>query len=85
MVEAFHRHCGYGTTSWYRLSLECNVEFMLQSIWSFGLPMFCADISKSINHFLKHGHNEHITGREVVCLALDVLGRCLLHVEYNAC
>ena len=32
---------------------------MLQNIWPFGLAMFCGDISKSINRFLKHGHNEH--------------------------
>ena len=32
---------------------------MLQKIWPFGLAMFCGDIAKSINRFLKHGHNKH--------------------------
>ena len=52
-------HYTVGTTSWYLLSLECDVDAMLQNIWPFGLAMFCGDISESINRFLKHGHNKH--------------------------
>ena len=32
---------------------------MLQNIKPFGLATFSSDISKSINLFPKHGHNEH--------------------------
>ena len=51
--------CTIATASWYLLSLEHDVDAMLQNIWPFGLAMFCDDISKSINRFLKHGYNEH--------------------------
>ena len=55
----FRRHCSVGTASWYLLSLEHDVDTMLQNIKPFGLAMFSGDISESINRFLKHGHNEH--------------------------
>ena len=55
----FRRHCTVGTASWYLLSLEHDVDTMLQNIKPFGLAMFSGDISESINRFLKHGHNEH--------------------------
>ena len=58
-ARAFRRHCTVGTTSWYLLSLEHDVDTMLQNLKPFGMAMFSGDISESINHFLKHGHNEH--------------------------
>ena len=59
-AKDFRRHCAVGTASWYLVSLEHDVDAMLQNIWPLGLAMFCGDISESINRFLKHGHNEHI-------------------------
>ena len=41
------------------MSLEHDVDTMLQNIHPFGLAMFSGDISQSIYRFLKHGHNEH--------------------------
>ena len=55
----FQRHCIVGTASWYVLSLEHDVDTMLQNIKPFGLAMFSGDISQSIDRFLEHGHNEH--------------------------
>ena len=49
----------WGTASWYPLSLEHDVDAMLQKIKPFGLAMFSGDISKSTNRYLKHDHNEH--------------------------
>ena len=59
VADDFRRHCTVATTSWYLLSLEHDVDTMLQNIKPFGLAMFSGDISKSTNCFLKHGHNEH--------------------------
>ena len=59
VARDFRRHCAVGTASWYLLSLEHDVDTMLQNIKPFGLAMFSGDISESINRFLKHGHNEH--------------------------
>ena len=58
VARDFGRHCTVGTASWYLLSLEHDVDTMLRNIKPFGLGMFSGDISESINHFLKHGHNE---------------------------
>ena len=55
----FRRHCTVATASWYLLSLEHDVDTMLQNIQPFGLAVFLGDISEGINRFLKHGHNEH--------------------------
>ena len=57
VARDFRRHCTVSTASWYLLSLEYHVDTMLHSIKPFGLAMFSADISESINRFLKHGHN----------------------------
>ena len=38
-------HCTLGTASWYLLSLEHDVDTMLQNIKPFGLAMFSGDIS----------------------------------------
>ena len=59
VARDFRRHCTVGTASWYPLSLEHDVDTMLQNIKPFGLAMFSGDISESINRFVKHGHNEH--------------------------
>ena len=59
VARDFRRHCTAGTTSWYLLSLEQDVDTMLHNIKPFGLAMFPGDVSASINRFLKHGHNEH--------------------------
>ena len=59
VARDFQRQCTAGTASWYLLSLEQDVDTMLQNIKPFGLAMFSGDISESINRFLKHGHNEH--------------------------
>ena len=59
VARDFRRHCTAGTTSWYLLSLEQDVDTILQNIKPFGLAMFSGDNSESINRFLKHGHNEH--------------------------
>ena len=59
VARDFRRHCTAGTSSWYLLSLEQDVDTMLKNIKPFGLAMFSGDISESINRFLKHGHNEH--------------------------
>ena len=40
VARDFHRHCTVGTASWYLLSLEHDVDAMLQNIWPFGLAMF---------------------------------------------
>ena len=66
VAKDFSRHCAAGTPSWYLLSLENDVDAMLQNIWSFGLATFCGDISESINRFLKNGNNKH-TNREGAC------------------
>ena len=58
VARDFRRHCTVGTASWYLLSLEHDVDTMLQNIKPFGLAMFSGDISEGINRFLKHGHNE---------------------------
>ena len=58
VARDFRRECTVGT-SWYLLSLEHDVDTMLQNIKPFELAMFSGDISESINRFLKHGHNEH--------------------------
>ena len=59
VASDFRRHCTVGTASWYLMSLQHDVDTMLQNIKPFGLAMFSGDISESINRFLKHGHNEH--------------------------
>ena len=59
LTREFRRHCTIGTASWYLLILEHDVDAMLQNIKPFGLAIFLADISESINRFLKHGHHEH--------------------------
>ena len=59
LAKDFRLHCTVGTASWYLLSLEHDVDAMLQNICPFGLAMFSGDVSESINRFLKHGHNEH--------------------------
>ena len=59
VARDFRRHYTVGTASWYLLSLEHDVDTMLQNIKPYGLAMFSGDISESINRFLKHGHNEH--------------------------
>ena len=59
VARDFRRHCTAATAAWYLLSLEQDVDTMLQNIKPFGLAMFSADISESINRFRKHGHNEH--------------------------
>ena len=58
-AQDFRRHCTLGTASWYLLILEQDVEAIWRNIWPFQLAMFCGDISKSLNRFPKHGHNEH--------------------------
>ena len=52
VARDFRRHCIVRTTSWYLLSLEHDVDTMLQKIKPFGLAMFSGDISESINRFL---------------------------------
>ena len=59
VAKEFRRHCTVDTASWYLLSLEHDVDAMLQNIWPFGLAMFSGDNSESINRLLKYGHNEH--------------------------
>ena len=59
VARDFRRHCTVGTASWYLLSLEHDVDTMLQNIKPFGLAMFSGDISESINRLLRHGDNEH--------------------------
>ena len=49
VARDFRRHCTVGTASWYLLSLEHDVDTMLQNIKSVGLAMFSVDISESIN------------------------------------
>ena len=53
VARDFRRHCTVGTASWYLLSLEHDVDTMLQNIKPFGLAMFSGDILESINrnHF----------------------------------
>ena len=63
VARDFRPHRTAGTASWYLLSLEQEVDTMLQNIKPFGLAMFPGDISESINPFLKHGHNEHSNWR----------------------
>ena len=41
------------------MSLEHDVDTMLQNIKPFGLAILSGDISESINPFMKHGQNEH--------------------------
>ena len=59
VARDFRRHCTVRKASWYLLSLDQDVDTMLQNIKPFGLAMFSGDIAESINRFLKHGHNEH--------------------------
>ena len=59
VAHDFRRHRTVGTTSWYQLSLEHDVDTMLQDIKTFGLATFSGDILENIRRFLKHGHNEH--------------------------
>ena len=59
MARDFRRHCTVGRASWYVLSLEHDVDIILQNIKPFGLAMFSGDISESINRFVKQGRNEH--------------------------
>ena len=59
VASDFWRHCTVGTSSWYLLSLEHDVDTMSQNIKPFGRTMFSGDISESNNCFLKHGHNKH--------------------------
>ena len=59
VAREFRRQCTAGTASWYLLSLEHDVDAMLQNIKPFGLAMFLGDILESINGFLQHGHSEH--------------------------
>ena len=58
VARDFRRRCTVGTASWYLLSLEHDVDTMLQNIKPFRLAMFSGDISESMNRFLKHGHSE---------------------------
>ena len=53
VARDFRRQCTAGTTSWYLLSLEQDVDTMLQNVKPFGLPMFSGDVSQSINRFLE--------------------------------
>ena len=59
VARDFRRHYTVATTSWYLLSLEHDVNTMLQNMKPFGLAMLSGDISETINRFLKHGHNQH--------------------------
>ena len=45
VARDFRRHCTVGTASWYLLSLEQDVDTMLQNIKPFGLAMFSGDVS----------------------------------------
>ena len=63
VARDFRRHCIVAIASWYLLSLEHDVDTILQNIKPFGLAMFSGDISESINRFLKQGQNEHSPGR----------------------
>ena len=47
------------TASFYLLSLEQDVDAMLQNIKPFGVALFSGDISESIDRFVKNGYNEH--------------------------
>ena len=51
VARDFRRHCIVATTSWYLLSLEHDVDTMLQNIQPFGLAMFSGDISKASTAF----------------------------------
>ena len=62
VARDFRRHCTARTASWYLLSLEQDVDTMLQNIKPFGLGMFSGDISESINRFLKHGQRAQLPG-----------------------
>ena len=59
VAKDFRRHCTVGTTSWCLLSLEHDVNAMLQNIEPCGMAMFCDDISQNIHRYMKYGHNEH--------------------------
>ena len=59
VARDFRRHRTAGTTSWYLLRLERDVDTMLPNIKPFGLAMFSGNISERVNRFLKPGHNEH--------------------------
>ena len=54
VASDFRRHCTVETASWYLLSLEHDVDTMLQNIKQFGPAMFSGDTSESINRFLKN-------------------------------
>ena len=58
MAKDLCRHCSAGTASWYVVSVEHDVDAMLQNIWPFRLAMFCGDIPKSTTCFMKLGLNE---------------------------
>ena len=59
VAKDFCRRPNVGTALWYLLSLEHDVDALLQNLLPFGLAIFCGVISESINRILKHGHNEH--------------------------
>ena len=51
VVEDFRCHCTAATASWYLLSLERDVDAMLQNIWPFGWAMFCEEIWRASTAF----------------------------------
>ena len=59
VARDFRRGCTFVTASWYLLSLEHDIDTMLQNTKSFGMAMFSGvfRFSESINRFLKHGHS----------------------------
>ena len=59
VAQDFRRHCTVSNASWYLVSLECDVDALLQKIPPFVLAMYYGDIPQSINHFSKHAHNKH--------------------------
>ena len=87
VARDFRRHCTVATASWYLLSLQHDVDTMLQNIKPFGLATFSGDISESINRFPKHGYNEH-GNRGVGCRVegVDEVSGCqwsAIHREAN--
>ena len=44
LVDDFRRHCTIASAPWYLLSLEHDVDAMLQNIWPFGRAIFCGAI-----------------------------------------
>ena len=51
VARDFRRHCTVGTASWYLLSLEQDVDTMLQNIKPFALAMFSAPFRKALTAF----------------------------------